>query len=292
MLCTICNDDIYEEDELNCSNCNGFLHFGCATLRESAFRKMSKIAKQKWCCSKCKFKIESKAKLPTNNTTEENEAHVITNESFNSLTESVNFMSEKFDGFSKQLQELILSMKDLREENKILKEQNNDLRNEFNLLFRKVNILEQKSLDNFVEIVGVPKINNEDCKLTVKKIATALNVEVDVVNAFRIQSKFNKRTCKIVAELSMKQCKRMLMETARKTKLTGITVDSNWKNDAIYINDNLTQFNRNLFFKTKSFARDSGYKFVWFKDAKIFMKKDENSKAVLVDNDFSLTKLT
>lgn len=117
-------------------------------------------------------------------------------------------------------------------------------------------------------------------------------MEVDVVNAFRVQSKFNKRTNKIVAELKMKQCKRTLMETARKTKLTGITVDSNWKNDAIYINDNLTQFNRNLFFKTKSFARDSGYKFVWFKDAKIFIKKDENSKAVLVNIDSSLTKLT
>jgi len=117
-------------------------------------------------------------------------------------------------------------------------------------------------------------------------------VEVNVVNAFRIQSKFNKRTNKFVAELTLKQCKKPFIETARKTKLTGIKVDSNWKNDAIYINENLTQFNRNLFFKTKSFARDFGYKSVWFKDAKIFIKKDENSRAVLVDNDSSLTKLT
>ncbi|KAL4104477.1 hypothetical protein QTP88_019775 [Uroleucon formosanum] len=159
-------------------------------------------------------------------------------------------MSKKFDVFSKQLQETILSMKDLKEENKISKEQNNDLRNKFNLLFKK--------------------INNEECKLTVKKIATALNVEVNVVNTSRIQSKFNKRTNKIVAELTMKQCKRVLIETARKTKLTGI---------------------KNLFFKTKSFARDSGYKFVWFKDAKIFIKKDDNSKAVFAENDSALTKL-
>jgi len=71
----------------------------------------------------------------------------------------------------------------------------------------------------------------------------------------------------------------------QENKLTGIKVDYNWKNDAI-INDNLTKFNRNLFFKTKSFARDSGYKFVWFKDSKIVIKKYENLKAVLVDNDF------
>jgi len=98
-------------------------------------------------------------------------------------------MSDKFDLFIKQLQELILSVKDLREENKILKDQNNVVRDEFNLLFKKVNNLEQKSLDNFVEIVGVPNINNEHCKLTVKKIAKALNLEIDVVNAFRVQYK-------------------------------------------------------------------------------------------------------
>lgn len=101
--------------------------------------------------------------------TEGNEAHVLPNESFNSLADLVNFMSKKFDVLSKQLQELILSMKDLREENKILKEQNNYLRNEFILLFRKVNNLEQKSLDKFVEIVDVPTINNEDRKLIVNK---------------------------------------------------------------------------------------------------------------------------
>jgi len=71
----------------------------------------------------------------------------------------------------------------------------------------------------------------------------------------------------------MKQCERVLIETTRKTKLTGIKVYSNWKNDVIYIKDNLIQLNINLFFKIKSFARDSGYKFVWFKDAKIFIKK-------------------
>jgi len=32
-----------------------------------------------------------------------------------------------------------------------------------------MNNLEQKSFENFVEIVGVPKINNEDCKSTAKK---------------------------------------------------------------------------------------------------------------------------
>lgn len=291
MICSICNGDIHEEDELNCTSCNGFFNFGCATLRESAFRKLSKTARQKWCCMKCKLNTDSKLKLPIKNTLEDKETMVLTIEAFNSLTNSVNFMSAKFDLFGKQLQEIIQSMKDIKEENKVLKEQNINLRNDFNALFKKTNYLEQKSIENFVEIVGVPKIDNEDCKTTVKKIATSLNMEIDIVSAFRVQSKFNNKPNKIVAEVTLKQYKRDLIDPAKKIKLTGNRVDSNWKNDPIYINDNLTQFNRNLFFKSKAFARESGYSFVWFKDSKIFIKNNENSKAFLIGDDLYLTKL-
>jgi len=76
---------------------------------------------------------------------------------------------DKFDSFGEQLQELLKSMKDMREENRMLKVQNNNLRNDLNVLSNKLNILEQKSLDNFIEIVNVPEIINEDCKNTVKK---------------------------------------------------------------------------------------------------------------------------
>jgi hypothetical protein len=35
---------------------------------------------------------------------------------------------------------------------------------------KKVNNLERNFLDNFVEIVGVPNINNDDCNFTKKKM--------------------------------------------------------------------------------------------------------------------------
>lgn len=289
MLCNVCNDDIYEEDELKCSTCNEFFHFGCAVLRETTFRKMSKMARQKWGCSKCKFSIDSKIKSPIANVNKGIEASMLTNESFINLTDSDKYMSDKFDSFGEHLQELVKSIKDMREENKILKVQNNNLCHDLNVLSNKLNILEQKSLDNFVEIVNVPEIINEDCKNTVKKIAKLLNVEIDVVNAYRVHSKFNTRSKKIVAELKSKQVKKDLIESSRKIKPTGNSVEASWKNEAIYINNNLMQFNRNLFYKTKIFARDSGYKFVWFRNYKLFINKTELTKAIVVDNELSLS---
>jgi len=288
MLCNICNDD-----EIKCSTCNGFHHFGCVALRETAFRKMSKSAKQNWCCIKCKNAVnDSNSKTPIITHADIKEDQVLTSESFRNLIDSVNFMSDKFDTFGSQIQELVKSVDTMRKEDRILKEQNNNLRNDLNFLQTRMNNLEQKALDNFVEIIGVPEINNENCKKTVEKIATSLKLEIEVVNAFRVHSKLNTRPSKIVAELTMKQNKRKMIVLSRKIKLTGSNVDAEWKNNAIYINDNLTQFNRNLFFKTKTFARESGYRYVWFKDTKLFIKINDNSKTFLVDSELSLTKLT
>lgn len=118
MLCTTCNDNIYKDDDLKCSTCNGYFHSGCVQFKETTFPK-----KKKKSCVKCKFNNDSKTKSPTMNIKKGNEANsnVLTNESesFINLTDSINFMSGKFDTFGNQLQELLQSMKDLREENKI-----------------------------------------------------------------------------------------------------------------------------------------------------------------------------
>lgn len=165
MLCNVCNDDIFENDNLNCNKCNVFLHFGCAALRETAFRKMSNSAKQTWCCNKCKFKEQSpeipapKSKLTTVHSGTQN----VQNENLNNLVDSVNFMSEKFDGFGKQLQDLISTINLIKEENSTLKEENRKIKNEFASLEKRLNVIEQKSFENIIEMVGIPEIVGVNC---------------------------------------------------------------------------------------------------------------------------------
>jgi regulator of replication initiation timing len=216
----------------------------------------------------------------------------LNNENFKNLIESVNFMSEKFDSFGKQIQELITSVKNMKEENQILREQNTKLKSDIVLLDKRMNILEQKVIENYVEIMGVPEANNENCVKIIETIAEAVGVKTTVIKAFRIKSKINNKSRKIIAELQSKQIKKEIMDNAKKSKLTGKLVNNNWNNDNIYINDSLTQYNRNLFFKTRVYARDFGYKFVWFKNLKLFIKKNENTNAIFIDNESSLFKLT
>lgn len=292
-MCVICNDDIFEGDNINCSKCKAVLHFGCAALRESAFRNMSKTAKQNWCCGKCKSNEPSLKPLASKSTL--TPVHIdtinVNNETINNLVKSVNFMSEKFDSFVKQLQELVTTINNIKEENSSLKEENCKLKNEVALLDKRMNLFEQKAIENCVEFVGVPEINNEDCIKTVESIASAVGVTISLSKAFRVNSKVSNRSRKIVAELLSIQNKKTMMDNVKKSKLTGKVVNSNWNDEKIYINDSLTQFNKNLFFKARAFARDKGYKFVWFRDSKIFIKKNENSKAFIIHDEYSLSKL-
>lgn len=190
------------------------------------------------------------------------------------------------------MQELITTINYIKDENEILKAENCKLKNEIMSLDKIMNAFEQKTIENFVEIVGVPDSNNEDCVKTVVSIAASVGIEnLSVSKAFRINSKDVNRPNKIVAELMSFQNKKTLIQNIKKIKLTGKSVNINSKDDKIYINDSLTPYNKNLFYKTRTYARDKGYKYTWFKDSKIFIKKNDHSKAHIIYDNQSLLKL-
>lgn len=64
-----------------------------------------------------------------------------------------------------------------------------------------MNVFEQKAIENFVEFVGVPEVNNEDCVKTVESIAAAAGTNISVSKAFRVRSKVFNRSKKIVVVL-------------------------------------------------------------------------------------------
>jgi len=117
-------------------------------------------------------------------------------------------------------------------------------------------------------------------------------VETTILKAYRIQSKVQNNPRKMIVEFQTNHTKRTLMEIVRKTKLTGKTVNANWNDVKIYINRvYINQFNRNLFFKANIFSREKGFKFVWFKDLKLIIKKSESTKTIITDNEDALSKL-
>lgn len=59
----------------------------------------------------------------------------------------------------------------------------------------------------------------------------------------------------------------------------------------LFFNDNLTQANRELFWLTRTRGKESRFRFVWLKNAKIFAKKEEGSPVIRINTVRDLAKL-
>jgi hypothetical protein len=45
LLCSICNEEIFDNDEIKCSKCEVFLPFTCAGIRETSLETTSILGK-------------------------------------------------------------------------------------------------------------------------------------------------------------------------------------------------------------------------------------------------------
>ncbi|KAL4100917.1 hypothetical protein QTP88_020942 [Uroleucon formosanum] len=155
-------------------------------------------------------------------------------------------------------------MKELREQNMKLTETNDKLSSKFE--------------------------QNEDCKNTVKEIISKLNIECDVVKAYRILSK-QKTDTKIIAWLSDTNAKNQFLITAKKNKWIANQYQSDWPTSKIYINNHLKKFKRLLLGRSKSAAKYKNYKYVWTSGTDILIRKDENTKVIRINDENDLDKI-
>jgi len=81
------------------------------------------------------------------------------------------------------------------------------------------------------------------------------------------------------------------MECSKKRKIKACSINESWGNGGIFVNNYLTQYNSNLFFKSRMFAKENNFKFVWFNDGKIFIKKSESSKVNIIYDETDLSTI-
>jgi len=69
---------------------------------------------------------------------------------------SVDFMKNEFVSFKNQIKDIFCSLKQIQSENKLIRDQNIKLSEEVLNHNKKINSLEQRSIENNIELVGVP----------------------------------------------------------------------------------------------------------------------------------------
>jgi len=285
--CVKCQEKLeHNEDALECSICKDIAHFYCVGYSEQNFKKMSNNTKNRFTCTNCKT-ITTKS--PKSNGTEKNVGSSM-EKNIEELMKSVTFMSAQFDIISSKLDSVMIELKNIKIENEKIVTENKRLSEEVDILKSKIDEIEQYNLGISVDITGIPKTQNENCKLIVEEIGKKTNTAIDVIEAYRINSSLSKRSL-IVAKLATLEMRKNLIRNVKSYKLTTDKMSNGWPKENIYMNERLTKLRRTLFYQTKVAATTKEYKFVWLSNGDILVRKNENSKIVRIKSSQDINNL-
>ena len=167
------------------------------------------------------------------------------------------------------------------------------------LLTQQINInsLEQYGRRNMLEINNIPVKDNENLKSIITAIASAMNLEefnynADIDIAHRIQSKlpispiivlFNNRTRRNEYYQKRKLLKGTTLKDLKELNFT--------ENQAIFINESLTLFNRILFKKVREACKKQHCKFFWTSNGISMCKRNVQSDVVIIKNERDIERI-
>lgn len=168
-----------------------------------------------------------------------------------------------------------------------------------NILEDKIEDLQRTTRKTCIEIKNVPKNGNEnrdDLINMVLCLSKSVNFNMsqqDIKDIYRIQSrKSGVNNTPIIVELASSILKMDLLlkvksyniknKTKIQAKHLGFTKN---EETPVFISEQLTSKGARLFFLARDLTKSKEYKFCWTKHGRVFVKKDENSRVILINSE-------
>lgn len=219
------------------------------------------------------------------------------------IADFCNFVSQKFDDINKNIEKNNTIMDTLINEIQALKNENKEKDECISSMQIQINKLEQQQLKNTIEIKNIPPTQNENLIEIVKAVGSSIKQEVtnaDITDIYRTRTK-NPEKSSIVATFSNTLTKTNYVKNARATRsVTTAVINQNIgshakvnpvSNNNIFVNNMLTNLNRQLLWQAKKKAREEGWKFVWENTGKIFARKEERAEVLLIQSTADISKI-
>lgn len=212
------------------------------------------------------------------------------------MQRSCSFISQQYDEVKKNLDTTQADIKAVKSEVSTLKLNNKALED----MACKLNNLEQISRSTNIEVFGIPEQKSENIQSTIIRLAEKLDVKLmadDIVFAVRVQTKTdNKGVPKpIVVKLSSTIRRDEIISAVRKRK--GFTSEElggkqGKQPSPIYVNEHLTPANKALFKSARTACKESGFRFAWVRNGRIYVRRGDTAPAILIRSEMDLRKIT
>ena len=213
------------------------------------------------------------------------------------LKSALNANQREMEKLKMQLSKAEKTNDTLRNELSHTRRKLNDQIEETNRLDDKYDDLEQYSRKNSLEILGVPEGAYTSTDEVVIRIGEAINVEIKPED-IEISHKLKRKNTKPVIVKFLSHKVKSSFYKAR-TKLKHVKTSDIFPSDAftsreeqhIFINENLTSYRRELFWKTTKLKKDNMITSSWTMDGKIFVKTSPSGAPVRIYNEEDLKDL-
>jgi hypothetical protein len=167
------------------------------------------------------------------------------------------------------------------------------------IITQQVNSLDQYSRNKNFEIENIEQVKGERLEAVVLDIAKHIDInlsigEIDAVHRLPVR-RDSTRPPKIIVQLTTRRKRDLFINRRRDASdlQSKQVIAGGRSEERIYINENLTAYNRDLLWKAKARGRDQQYRFVWYKFGKILAKQNElpNTQVIRINSVKDIEKI-
>lgn len=210
------------------------------------------------------------------------------------LKNSQEFICSKYENLKSEYAEQLKINKKQHDEISQLKSATKEVSELSKSESEKLDSLEQYGRRLNLEIIGVPVSAQEDTNAIVIEVAKNVGVDIsseDISISHRVpsiskpnDSKSSDRPPAIIARFMNRSVRNRLYKNRKLTR----DIDPNKFSvpglKYVFINENLTQKRKNLFWQAKQRVKKFNYKFIWTTNGNLYVRKDDDSKQIPIKN--------
>lgn len=298
MECYPCRKSLPDDgDYVTCSACSGSLHYECAKLSTRTWKAMSATKKASWRCIECRDAgSQGKGNTPSLDPEDGQEGIIASLRTFieGMFTKQENLINKRVNKMETIITDLEVNIKQYLESMNEVKEEIVSLKSEMSNLKNEIECEKQYARSRNILIVGIPEEKGENTEDKILKLFTAMGQDIrkqDFITHRLKKNRLNKSP--ILVQFNNKKIRDAMIRQARKLrpKLSIFNEPNQQEDGPIYFNDHLTPHFSSLLQEAKRYKVTKGYNFVWINGSRIFLRKDMNSKPIVIKNKDDLEKL-
>ncbi|XP_026327656.1 uncharacterized protein LOC113235949 [Hyposmocoma kahamanoa] len=208
------------------------------------------------------------------------------------LQTSMQFIADKQDDAMKKIDCVTRYTKKIES----LETQLNEVKRDNEALRADVNSAEQRERLMNLEIIGIPEAKDENLENIIVKLSNYVGADLsrdDIVHVHRVtpRIKTQGRPRVIVVKFKTRLIRDNILSRARKIPLKTDKLQFEGEVRSVYVNEQLTFVNKQLLKKCKEAAKLKMYQYVWVKNGRIFIRKNDVSPAIPIMKAENLSRI-